>query len=291
MDLKISDLTKDFDGYKAVNDLSYQMSCGVYGLLGINGAGKTTLMRMLTTLMKPSSGTITWDGEDIFVMDGKYRMLLGYLPQDFGYYPDFSVYDYLMYIAALKGIRPSVSKHRVKVLLKQVGLVKARNKKMKTLSGGMKRRAGIAQAMLNDPKLLILDEPTAGLDPSERIRFRNLISELSKDRIVLLSTHIVSDIEYIANEVLLMKDGRLVISGTIQDVISSMSAQVWSVTVPNTVIDSFVCTYKVANIKTVPGGAELRILSSTQPTSQAIPVEPTLEDVFLYYFEERSDIE
>ena len=125
MDLKISDLTKDFDGYNAVNDLSYQMSCGVYGLLGINGAGKTTLMRMLTTLMKPSSGTITWDGEDIFVMDGKYRMLLGYLPQDFGYYPDFSVYDYLMYIAALKGIRPSVSKHRVKVLLKQVGLVKA----------------------------------------------------------------------------------------------------------------------------------------------------------------------
>ena len=163
MDLRISNLTKDFDGFKAVNNFSYQMDCGVYGLLGVNGAGKTTLMRMLTTLMKPTSGHITWDGENVFAMDGKYRMLLGYLPQDFGYYPDFSVYDYLMYIAALKGIRPAVAKQRVKELLKQVGLVKSRNKKMKTLSGGMKRRAGIAQAMLNDPKILILDEPTAGL--------------------------------------------------------------------------------------------------------------------------------
>ena len=289
MDLRISNLTKDFDGFKAVNNFSFSMDCGVYGLLGVNGAGKTTLMRMLTTLMKPTSGQITWDGEDVFAMDGQYRMLLGYLPQDFGYYPDFSVYDYLMYIAALKGIRPAVAKQRVKELLKQVGLVKARNKKMKTLSGGMKRRAGIAQAMLNDPKILILDEPTAGLDPSERIRFRNLISELSEDRIVLLSTHIVSDIEYIANEILLMKDGQIVISGTMEDIISSMPAQVWSVTVPKTVIDSFMCAYKVANIKTVPVGAELRILSSVKPVSQAIAVEPTLEDVFLYYFGERSD--
>ena len=137
MDLRISNLTKDFDGFKAVNNFSFSMDCGVYGLLGVNGAGKTTLMRMLTTLMKPTSGQITWDGEDVFAMDGQYRMLLGYLPQDFGYYPDFSVYDYLMYIAALKGIRPAVAKQRVKELLKQVGLVKARNKKMKTLSGGM----------------------------------------------------------------------------------------------------------------------------------------------------------
>ena len=213
MDLRISHLTKDFDGFKAVNNFSFSMDCGVYGRLGVNGAGKTTLMRMLTTLMKPSSGQITWDGEDVFAMDGKYRMLLGYLPQDFGYYPDFSVYDYLMYIAALKGIRPAVARQRVKELLKQVGLVKARNKKMKTLSGGMKRRAGIAQAMLNDPKILILDEPTAGLDPSERIRFRNLISELSEDRIVLLSTHIVSDVTHIADEILLMKNGQLIFQG------------------------------------------------------------------------------
>ncbi|MBR2310024.1 MAG: ATP-binding cassette domain-containing protein [Oscillospiraceae bacterium] len=288
MDLRISNLTKDFDGFKAVNNFSYQMDCGVYGLLGVNGAGKTTLMRMLTTLMKPTSGQITWDGEDVFAMDGQYRMLLGYLPQDFGYYPDFSVYDYLMYIAALKGIRPAVAKQRVKELLKQVGLVKARNKKMKTLSGGMKRRAGIAQAMLNDPKILILDEPTAGLDPSERIRFRNLISELSEDRIVLLSTHIVSDIEYIANEILLMKDGQLVTSGTSEDIIDSMPESVWISRVSKSSIDVCLKRFKVSNVKTVPGGAELRIISRNQPTENAIQVDATLEDVFLYYFGERA---
>ena len=262
------------------------MDCGVYGLLGVNGAGKTTLMRMLTTLMTPTSGQISWDGEDVFAMDGKYRMLLGYLPQDFGYYPDFSVYDYLMYIAALKGIRPAVAKQRVKELLKHVGLVKARNKKMKNLSCGMKRRAGIAQAMLNDPKILILDEPTAGLDPSERIRFRNLISELSGDRIVLLSTHIVSDIEYIANEILLMKDGCITISGTASEVVYSMPERVWTFSVPKAQIDAYLRAYKVANIKTIPGGAELRVLSITCPHSAAMEVETTLEDVFLYYFGE-----
>ena len=288
MDLRMTNLTKDFDGFKAVNNFSYQMDCGVYGLLGVNGAGKTTLMRMLTTLMKPTSGEILWDGEDVFAMDGKYRMLLGYLPQDFGYYPDFSVYDYLMYIAALKGIRPAVARQRVKELLKQVGLVKARNKKMKTLSGGMKRRAGIAQAMLNDPKILILDEPTAGLDPSERIRFRNLISELSEDRIVLLSTHIVSDIEYIANEILLMKDGQLVTSGTSEDIIDSMPESVWISRVSKSSIDVCLKRFKVSNVKTVPGGAELRIISRNQPTENAIQVDTTLEDVFLYYFGERA---
>ena len=286
MDLRISHLTKDFDGFKAVNNFSFSMDCGVYGLLGVNGAGKTTLMRMLTTLMKPTSGVITWDGEDVFAMDGKYRMLLGYLPQDFGFYPDFSVYDYLMYIAALKGIRPAVAKQRVKELLKQVGLVKSRNKKMKTLSGGMKRRAGIAQAMLNDPKILILDEPTAGLDPSERIRVRNLISELSEDRIVLLSTHIVSDIEYIANEILLMKDGCITMSGTASEVVHSMPERVWTFSVPKARIDAYLKAYKVANIKTIPGGAELRVLSTACPHSAAMEVEATLEDVFLYYFGE-----
>ena len=289
MDLKIRGLTKEFDGFKAVDHFSYDLSCGVYGLLGVNGAGKTTLMRMLTTLMKPTSGQISWDGEDIFAMDGRYRNLLGYLPQDFGYYPDFSIYDYLMYIAALKGIRPAVAKQRVKELLKQVGLVKARYKKMKTLSGGMKRRAGIAQAMLNGPKILILDEPTAGLDPSERIRFRNLISELSEDRIVLLSTHIVSDIEYIAGDILLMKDGCLAISGTAKGLIDSMPEPVWSCTVPKSRIDSCLKAYKVANVKTIPGGAELRIVSKGRPAEDAVRVEPTLEDVFLCYFGERTD--
>ena len=274
MDLRIRDLTKEFGDFKAVDHFSYGLRCGVYGLLGVNGAGKTTLMRMLTTLMKPTSGQIIWDGEDIFAMDGRYRNLLGYLPQDFGYYPDFSVFDYLMYIAALKGIRPAVAKERVKELLK--------------LSGGMKRRAGIAQAMLNDPKILILDEPTAGLDPSERIRFRNLISELSEDRIVLLSTHIVSDIEYIAGDILLMKDGCLSISGTAEELINSMPEPVWSCTVPKSRIDACLKAYKVANVKTIPVGAELRIVSRGRPTEDAVRVVPTLEDVFLCYFGERT---
>ena len=286
MELTICDLTKEFGSFRAVDRVSFTMTNGVYGLLGVNGAGKTTLMRMLTTLIKPTDGEILWDGQDVFKMDGQYRKLLGYLPQDFGYYPDFSIYDYLMYIASIKGIRPAAAKERVKELLKQVGLFRARHKKMKNLSGGMKRRAGIAQAMLNDPKILILDEPTAGLDPSERIRFRNLISELSGDRIVLLSTHIVSDIEYIANEILLMKDGCITISGTADEVVSSMPERVWTFSVPKAQIDAYLKAYKVANIKTIPGGAELRVLSITCPHSAAMEVETTLEDVFLYYFGE-----
>ena len=286
MELTICDLTKEFGSFRAVDRVSFTMTNGVYGLLGVNGAGKTTLMRMLTTLIKPTDGEILWDGQDVFKMDGQYRKLLGYLPQDFGYYPDFSIYDYLMYIASIKGIRPAAAKERVKELLKQVGLFRARHKKMKTLSGGMKRRAGIAQAMLNDPKILILDEPTAGLDPSERIRFRNLISELSGDRIVLLSTHIVSDIEYIANEILLMKDGCITLSGTASEVVHSMPERVWTFSVPKAQIDAYLRAYKVSNIKTVPGGAELRVLSITCPHSAAMEVETTLEDVFLYYFGE-----
>ena len=286
MELTICDLTKEFGSFRAVDRVSFTMTNGVYGLLGVNGAGKTTLMRMLTTLIKPTDGEILWDGQDVFKMDGQYRKFLGYLPQEFGYYPDFSIYDYLMYIASIKGIRPAAAKERVKELLKQVGLFRARHKKMKNLSGGMKRRAGIAQAMLNDPKILILDEPTAGLDPSERIRFRNLISELSGDRIVLLSTHIVSDIEYIANEILLMKDGCITISGTADEVVSSMPERIWTFSVPKAQIDAYLKAYKVSNIKTVPGGAELRVLSITCPHSAAMEVETTLEDVFLYYFGE-----
>ena len=217
MELKIENLTKDFGDFTAVDHLSLTMTNGVYGLLGINGAGKTTLMRMLCTLLKPSEGSITYNGKDIFKLDADYRKLLGYLPQDFGFYPEFTVQDYLLYVAAIKGLKSAVAKKRVKELISQVSLFKVANKKMKKLSGGMKRRAGIAQAMLNNPKILILDEPTAGLDPNERIRFRNLISELSEDRLVLLSTHIVSDIEYIANEILLMKDGSLICRGTSEE--------------------------------------------------------------------------
>ncbi len=288
MELKISNLTKHFGDVTAVQNVSYTLRNGVYGLLGVNGAGKTTLMRMLTTLIQPTSGCITWNGKDIFQMDGEYRRLLGYLPQDYGFYPDFTVQDYLLYIASLKGIRESVARQRVKILLGQVGMTKARGKKMKTLSGGMKRRVGIAQAMLNDPKILILDEPTAGLDPSERIRFRNLISELSEDRVVLLSTHIVSDVEYIAGEILLMKDGEITISGTAEEVIASMPGKVWRCGVKKENMDRVIHKYQVSNVKTVSGGAELRILSANAPSANAVEEDATLEDVFLYYFGERA---
>ena len=286
MELTISDLTKDFGSFRAVDQVTFTMHRGVYGLLGVNGAGKTTLMRMLTTLIHPTGGEIRWDGQDVFRMDSAYRKLLGYLPQDFGYYPDFSIYDYLMYIASIKGIRPAAAKQRALRLLKQVGLSQAGHKKMKTLSGGMKRRVGIAQAMLNDPKILILDEPTAGLDPNERIRFRNLISELSEDRIVLLSTHIVSDIEYIASEILLMKDGRITLSGTAEEVIASMPERIWLFSVPREQVDRYLAAYRVSNLKTTPTGATLRVLSAECPAIGAVETAATLEDVFLHYFGE-----
>ena len=286
MALILDGLTKTFSSFPAVNNLSYTMDTGVYGLLGVNGAGKTTLMRMLCTLLTPTSGTITWDGQDIFSLGSAYRNLLGYLPQDFGYYPDFSVQDYLLYIASIKGLRPATARQRMQSLLEQVGLTQVRRQKMKKLSGGMKRRAGIAQAMLNDPKSLILDEPTAGLDPKERIRFRNLISELAENRLVLLSTHIVSDVEYIADQILLMKDGSLVHHGTSQQLLAAAPTQVWTCTVPRAQADQLLHQYPVVNLKTLPQGVQLRVLSQTPPTPEAHPAEMTLEDLFLHYFGE-----
>jgi len=286
--LEFDDLTKEFGDFTAVNHINLTMTNGVYGLLGVNGAGKTTLMRMLCTLLKPTSGTICCNGKDIFNMDSEYRKLLGYLPQDFGFYPEFTVEDYLLYIAALKGIRPVVVKKRVKELIAKVGLSKVAHKKMKKLSGGMKRRAGIAQAMLNNPKILILDEPTAGLDPNERIRFRNLISELSEDRLVLLSTHIVSDIEYIANEIWLMKDGEILHKGSIDELINSMTETVWECLVPKNRVSDFMEKYKISNMKSEINQVMLRIISHEKPVENAMRVEASLEDVFLYYFGEKA---
>ena len=288
MKIEFDDLTKEFGDFTAVNHINLTMTNGVYGLLGVNGAGKTTLMRMLCTLLKPTSGTICCNGKDIFNMDSEYRKLLGYLPQDFGFYPEFTVEDYLLYIAALKGIRPVVAKKRVKELISKVGLSKAAHKKMKKLSGGMRRRAGIAQAMLNNPKILILDEPTAGLDPNERIRFRNLISELSEDRLVLLSTHIVSDIEYIANEIWLMKDGEVLHKGSIEELINSMTETVWECLVPKNRVSDFMEKYKISNMKSEINQVMLRIISHEKPVENAMRVEASLEDVFLYYFGEKA---
>lgn len=211
MELTINQVSKQYKDKTVVDGVSLSLEQGVYGLLGANGSGKTTLMRMLCGILKPNSGSIAFDGID--VSEEHYRAILGYLPQDFGYYPEFTATDFLLYMAALKGIEKTRAKRKADELLTLVALENAGRKKIKTFSGGMKQRLGIAQALLNDPKLLILDEPTAGLDPRERVRFRNLIADLGKDSIVLLSTHIVSDIEHIADQVLMMKDGRLVFQG------------------------------------------------------------------------------
>ena len=287
MKLQMVNVTRKFGDFCAVDDLNLTITNGVYGLLGVNGAGKTTLMRMICTLLPPTSGKILCDGKDIFKMDGEYRNLLGYLPQEFGFYPDFTVKDYLMYIASLKGIRSMIAGKRVKELLEQVGLAKSVNKKMKKLSGGMKRRAGIAQAMLNNPKILILDEHTAGLDPTERVRFRNLISELSEERIVILSTHIVSDVEYIANEIWLMKEGQIVQQGDLDHMLASMQENVYACEVLQVEATKMMKQFKVSNMKAERGMVELRIIADQPPIHGASVVEPTLEDVFLYYFGEK----
>ena len=211
MELVIDRLSKQYKNKIAVDRISLQLKPGVYGLLGANGAGKTTLMRMLCGILKPTGGTVTLNNQDVSTEE--YRTMLGYLPQDFGYYPEFSGVDFLLYMTALKGLEKSYAKKKIKEVLELVSLKDVAKKKIKTYSGGMKQRLGIAQALLNDPKLIILDEPTAGLDPKERVRFRNLIASLGKDNIVLLSTHIVSDIEHIADEVLMMKDGQLIYQG------------------------------------------------------------------------------
>lgn len=211
MELVIDGLSKQYKNQTAVDCVSVRLRKGIYGLLGPNGAGKTTLMRMICGILKPTGGTISFDGTH--VNEETYRSILGYLPQDFGYYPEFTGQDFLLYMAALKGITKLQAKQKAAEILQLVSLQEAAKKKIKSYSGGMKQRLGIAQALLNEPKLLILDEPTAGLDPKERVRFRNLIRELGKGSIVLLSTHIVSDIEHIADEVLMMRSGRIIYQG------------------------------------------------------------------------------
>lgn len=283
MELVFENVTKKYKDIIAVNQLSCKMANGVYGLLGANGAGKTTLMQMTCTLIKPDSGRILCDGKDIWQMDRKYRSILGYLPQEFGFYPDFTAEEYLLYIASIKDLHPALAHKRVRELLQQVGMERYRKKRMKEFSGGMKRRIGIAQAMLNNPKILVLDEPTAGLDPNERIRLRNLLSELSRKRMVLLSTHIVSDVEYIANEIVLMKEGRIEDAGTVDELVEAMPENVWLCMVPETEVENYFRKYRVANVKTTTGGAELRILSAQIPAYGARQVPATLEDVFLYH--------
>ena len=290
MELKARDLTKKYGLKIAVNHLNLTLNNGVYGLLGANGAGKTTLMRLLCDIQSPTSGTITLDGKNISVLGEQYRSLVGYLPQNFGYYPDFTAWDFLLYIAALKGLNEKQAKKRAAELLETVGLSKEQNRKIKTFSGGMKQRLGIAQAMLNNPRILILDEPTAGLDPKERVRFRNLISAFSKERIVILSTHIVSDVEFIAEEIIMMKAGRILHFGKPQEITAEISGQVWECQVPTDRAEQYTASQTVSNLRNLEGNKTvLRIISEKPPMNSAVLVQPTLEDLYLYYFKETEE--
>ena len=284
MELSIDRLTKHYKNKIAVDCVSAALKPGVYGLLGANGAGKTTLMRMLCAILDSTSGEVFLNGKDIIEMGADYRNVLGYLPQDFGYYPGYTAMEFLMYISALKGIPKNIAKKRAVELLEEVGLDNVANKKVKTFSGGMKQRVGIAQALLNNPEILILDEPTAGLDPKERVRFRNLLSDYAEDRIVILSTHIVSDIEAIADEVLLMKKGKFALQGSVPELIKKAEGKVWELTVLQEETRKWQAKSTVANLRHQGGQVVLRIISDDKPSEMAVPCEAALEDLYLYYF-------
>lgn len=285
MELSLDRLTKHYKSKIAVDCISATMTPGVYGLLGANGAGKTTLIRMLCGILEPTSGDVLYNGHSIFEMGDAYRNLLGYLPQEFGYYPNYTAQEFLLYISALKGIPSRTAKKRTFALLETVGLENVATKKIKTFSGGMKQRLGIAQALLNNPKILVLDEPTAGLDPKERVRLRNILSDFASDKIVLLSTHIVSDIEAIADEVFLMKIGTFILNGSIEEIVSYAKGKVWELTVPEHDLKKWELRYTVANLHHSDRGfVTLRIVSDERPSLEAIPCMATLEDLYLSFF-------
>lgn len=289
MELRIDRLTKKYDTRIAVDRLECTMKAGVYGLLGANGAGKTTLMRMLCGIQRPTSGQIFYDNQRIEEMGEEYRCRLGYLPQNFGYYPEFTAMKFLLYMSSLKGLSKTAASAKAMELLEVTGLTEVGNKKIRTFSGGMKQRLGIAQAMLNDPQILILDEPTSGLDPKERVKFRNLISSFSRDKIVLLSTHIVSDIEYIANDILVMKEGRLIHRGKPDHITEEIRGYVWECRLPVGEVSRFGERYTIGNLRNEGKEAVLRVISQTRPEADCVMAEPTLEDLYLYYFSEEGD--
>lgn len=291
MELSLDRLTKHYGSKIAVDRVSAVLEPGVYGLLGANGAGKTTLLRMMCAVLEATSGQVLLDGKDVVSMGKDYRNVLGYLPQDFGYYPNYTAMEFLLYVSALKGIPKNIAKRRAWELLEEVGLSHAAGRKIKTFSGGMKQRVGIAQALLNNPEILILDEPTAGLDPKERVRFRNLLSDYAKDKIVILSTHIVSDIEAIADEVLLMKQGKFVLQGTVPELVRKADGKVWELEASLAEAKKWQAKATVANLRHEGQRVVLRIISDDKPDERAVPCEAALEDLYLCYFPTREGVE
>lgn len=286
MELLITHITKQYGNKIAVNDFSATITDGVYALLGPNGTGKTTLMRTICGILRPTKGDISLDGINIHSLGEEYRQKLGYLPQNFGYYPNFTGWDFMMYFATLKGLPRFTAQERCRELLELTGLYSVRRKKLKAYSGGMRQRIGIAQALINDPKILVLDEPTAGLDPKERAKFRNIISSLSTDRIVLLSTHIVSDVEYIANQIMIMKNGTLALQGDRDTICDPMQGMVWTCNVNAADVDRISAKYIVSSLRHMEDTVEMRIISPAKPVEDAVPTPPNLEDLYLYYFRE-----
>ena len=285
--LEMINVTKSYKHKNANENINLVLESGVYGLLGPNGAGKSTLMKQIVTVTNPTSGKILYNGKDIKSLDDEYRAIVGYLPQDFDAYKNFKAKDFLMYMAALKGMDKETSKKRVDELLKLVGLSEVSNKLVSKFSGGMKRRVGIEQALLNNPKVLILDEPTAGLDPQERTRFRNLLSQIGRDTIVILSTHIISDIESVAKETIMIKDGKVLLQGTHREILKDMEGKVYSLdTNDENLVSEIQNKYKVVSINRGIENISIRFISETKPSYEKIKlIEPKFEDVYMFYFD------
>jgi ABC-type multidrug transport system ATPase subunit len=281
MELTLDHLSKRYGQQWALRGLSLHCGPGMLGLVGPNGAGKTSLMRMIATLLSPTEGRILWNGQDIRTHGQALRQILGYLPQDFGVYPEFTGRQFLRYLAAMKGLPSSLLHRRVDEVLSLVNLEEVADRKLPTYSGGMKQRIGIAQALLNDPELLIVDEPTAGLDPAERVRFRTLLASLTRNRIVLLSTHIISDVEAVASRLVILQQGRVLADTTPEALLAHTAGSVWSVTVDQATALQLQASSQVSTMVNQMNGVTLRLVSPTRPHEAAVEVSPSLEEAYL----------